>query len=115
MEQYIALGLFALGALLGCAAIYLVRKYVAPWLEAKRAALKQQVGEDEYYLLISQIKTFMAMAEQQIGAGNGKAKSALVISWVQKLFPELEEDYIQALIDGFMTPLQQQGIINVKE
>lgn len=114
MDNYIVIILFGVGVLLGCIALYMFHKYVAPWLADRCEQIRQQLGDEEYYMLVERIKTFMAMAEQQVGPGNGKAKSTLVIEWITKLFPGIDKAYVQALIDGFMKPLEREGIINAK-
>ena len=114
MDNYIVIILFGVGVLLGCIALYMFHKYVSPWLAERCEQIRQQLGNEKYYMLADRIKTFMAMAEQQVGHGNGKTKSALVIGWIMKLFPGVEKAYVQALIDGFMKPLEQEGIINAK-
>ena len=107
--------LFGVGAIIAIVSLVLIRKYVVPWINEKRELLKQQLGDEQYNSLVEQIKTFMACAEVQIGAGNGKEKSKLVIQWIKEIFPEVREDYVQALIDGFMKVLTNEGILNTKK
>lgn len=114
MEQYIPLILIGVGMVLAGVCIVLFKKYVAPWLDEKRELIKSQLGTEEYNFLTSLIKNFMAMAEERIGAGHGKQKSELVISWVKEIFPNVNTDYVQALIDGFMKVLTKDGILNSK-
>lgn len=114
MDNYIIIALFALGAALGVVGLVLFRKYVAPWLQQKAQQLKEQIGQQNYFMLTEQIKTFMSAAEQQLGGGKGKAKSDLVISWIKELFPDVDAKYVQALIDGFMKPLENEGLLPKK-
>ncbi len=114
-QRWDIIALFLTGVVLAIVVLILFRKYVAPWLGAKREQIIQQIGAEEYEALTTQIKTFMAMAEQQIGAGNGKAKSELVIQWIKQLFPGVREDYVQALIDGFMKVLAKDGIVHMTQ
>lgn len=114
MEKYIPVLLFSIGTIVAIVGLILVRKYVVPWINEKRELLKQQLGDEQYNALVEQIKTFMACAEVQIGAGNGKEKSELVIQWIKEIFPEVREDYVQALIDGFMKVLAKDGIVHMK-
>ncbi len=114
MDLYIILLFFA-GAAIAVVGIVLFRKYVSPWIEAKRDLIKQQIGDEQYYALTDKIKTLMASAEVQLGANTGAEKSKLVISWIKKLFPDIREDYVQALIDGFMKTLANDGIVHMKE
>lgn len=115
MDRYIIAILFCVGAAFAVALIILFRKYVSPVFAAKCELIKQQLGDEQYNALVEQIKTFMACAEVQIGAGNGKEKSKLVIQWIKEIFPEVREDYVQALIDGFMKVLTNEGILNTKK
>lgn len=114
-HNILVVALFAIGTILSIAAIYLFRKYVAPWIDAKKEQIKQEIGDEQYASLVQYIKTFMATAEVQLGGGNGKEKSELVIEWITSLFPGIDADYVQALIDGFMRPLAQQGLLHMKE
>lgn len=114
MEQYITLIFVGIGITIGVVSVVLFKKYIAPWLEEKRELIKSQLGTEEYNYLSSQIQNFMAMAEERIGAGHGKQKSELVISWVKEIFPNVNTDYVQALIDGFMKVLTKDGILNSK-
>ena len=115
MDRYIIAILFCVGAALAVALIILFRKYVSPVFAAKCELIKQQLGDEQYKELTERIKTFMACAEVQLGANTGAEKSKLVISWIKKLFPDIREDYVQALIDGFMKTLANDGIVHMKE
>lgn len=108
------MALFGAGLFVASLLVMLFRKYVAPWLTERKNQIKQEIGEAEYEAMVDMIKTFMAAAEQQLGNGNGKAKSELVISWVKKVFPDVRADYVQALIDGFMQGMTNERLINVK-
>ena len=114
MNQYILLLLFCAGAAVAIICVMLFKKYVVPWLDAKRELIESQLDTEEYNNLTSMIQTFMAMAEERIGTGHGKQKSELVISWIKEKFPGINTDYVQALIDGFMKVLTKDGILNSK-
>lgn len=114
-HNIIVIALFAVGAISAVIFLYLFRKYIAPWFEEKCELIRQEIGDEQYASLVEYIKTFMAMAEVQLGGGNGKEKSALVIEWITSLFPGIDSSYVQALIDGFMRPLAQQGLLHMKE
>ena len=113
-QQYIILCMFAVGSLLAFVLALLFRRYVAPWLDAKKQEIENMIGAQEYYRLSDLIRTLMVSAEVQIGDGNGKAKSELVISWIEKFFPGIDASYVQALIDGFMKGLAQEGLLHMK-
>lgn len=115
MDRYIIALLFLIGSVTAIVGIILVKKYVAPVFRAKCELIKQQLGDEQYYALTEQIKTFMACAEVQLGAETGAEKSKLVISWIKELFPNVREDYVQALIDGFMKVLANEGIVHMKQ
>lgn len=115
MNEYITLALVGVGMVLAIVCVVLFKKYVAPWLEEKRELIKSQLGTEEYNYLASQIQNFMAMAEERLGAGHGKQKSELVISMIKEIFPNVNTDYVQALIDGFMKVLTNEGILNSKK
>lgn len=106
---------YVVGVAVAVVSIILFKKYIAPWLNEKKELLKQQLGAEQYKELTERIKTFMACAEVQLGANTGAEKSKLVISWIKKLFPDIREDYVQALIDGFMKALANDGIVHMKE
>lgn len=114
-HNILVVALFAIGTILSLAVIYLFRRYIAPWIEEKRELIKQELGDEQYASLVEYIKVFMAMAEVQLGGGNGKEKSQLVIEWINTLFPGIDSAYVQALIDGFMKPLAQQGLLHMKD
>ena len=115
MNEYIYLILTGVGCALAIVFVALFKKYVAPWLNEKRELIKSQIGTEEYNNLTSMIRTFMAMAEERIGSGHGKQKSELVIAMIKEKFPDVNTDYVQALIDGFMKVLTKDGILNSKE
>lgn len=115
MDRYIIAILFCVGMAFAIVCVVLFRKYVAPWIAEKRELIKAQLGTEEYNSLTTMIQTFMAMAEERIGSGHGKEKSALVIAWIKEKFPNINTDYVQALIDGFMKVLTNEGILNSKK
>lgn len=115
MREYIPLILVGVGMVLTGVFVVLFKKYVAPWIAEKRELIKSRLDTEEYNFLTSLIQNFMAMAEERIGAGHGKQKSELVISWIKEKFPNVNTDYVQALIDGFMKVLTNEGILNSKK
>lgn len=115
IQTILPIGLYLLGLVLAALIVFLVKKYVTPWISAKCELLRQQIGNEEYESLVEQIKTFMASAEVQLGAGTGADKSKMVIGWIKEIFPNIREDYVQALIDGFMKVLANEGIVHMKQ
>lgn len=95
------------GLVISTVTIWVIKTYVAPWLKTK-------LGDVKYNSLLERLGTFMSAAETRFGVGSGSEKSAWVIDQVQAIFPGLGKEYVQALIDGLMRPLENDGIVNVK-
>lgn len=95
------------GLVISTVSIWAIKNYVAPWLKTK-------LGDAKYQSLLDRLGTFMSAAEERFGVGQGKDKSAWVIEQVQGIFPEFPAEYIQALIDGLMAPLANEGLVNAK-
>lgn len=94
-----------LGLVISTVGIWAIKTYVFPWLKTK-------LGDATFDSLLERISTFMSAAEEKFSQSEGEAKSAWVISQIQDIFPKLDKDYIQSLIDGLMKPLEKEGIIN---
>jgi len=86
---------------------YLVKRYVIPFL-------REKLGEERFDALTKYVRLLMCTAEQKFQkAASGLSKSEYVISLVKKKFPDLDESYIQTVIDGLMRPLTAEGCVNV--
>lgn len=95
----------ALGSLLGLLIIFLVTKYVIPWLKVK-------LGESKFTYVLTFVQAFMAAVEEDIPDGHGEEKAEWVTDRVLEVFPKLDREYVKALIKGSMRALTQDGLIN---
>jgi hypothetical protein len=95
----------AIGIAIGAVLLFVVKKYLIPWLKVK-------IGNDEYDELVKKIKDLMSVAEQHYGPKTGADKKAWVISEIKKLGLKFDEEMVGNLIDGFTGVLTAEGIIN---
>ena len=102
----------ALGTIVGLLIIFVVTKYVIPWLKSK-------LGESKFEYILEQIQAFMcAIEEKNEKEGRtltSEEKAEWVVDRVIEIFPKLNREYIKALIDGSMRALTQDGLINYQK
>ena len=97
--------LYILGSVLSGLAIFAVNAYLIPFL-------KQKIGDEKYDLLVKYIRMCMSAAEEKFPTWDGELKAGWVIAQIQAQYPELQNEYIQTLIDGLMQPLSNEGVVN---
>lgn len=105
MEEVLKIVLYLLGGLLTALVVFTITTYVIPWIKVK-------IGENRFDMILNQVQSFMGAAEEHSDSMNGEEKSKWVIDRILEIFPKLNRDYIQALIDGSMRVLEQEGIVN---
>ena len=96
------------GTVLGVVLLFVVKQYLIPWLKVK-------IGNEKYDELVKKIKDLMSVAEQHYGSNTGAEKKAWVISEINKLGLNFNEEMVGNLIDGFTNVLTAEGIINKGE
>lgn len=102
-------GLYVLAFVVCALIVYLASRYVAP-------ILREKLGDTRYNALVTRVKDLMCAAEQKFSeASSGLTKSAFVIKLIREKFPNLDETYIQTVIDGLMAPMEAEGLLNVTE
>lgn len=85
-----------------------IRKYVVPYI-------KEKSGADVLRSLKDTISTFMVSAERVFGHGHGSDKKQYVIDLAKEIFQGVDEKYISAFVEGLMTPLTNNGLINIPD
>jgi len=109
LEMVFKAVLYIVGAAIGSLILWAGKQYALPWLKTK-------LGEARYNAIKARVKDLMAAAEKQItDSGSGKTKSEWVTGFVVSIWPDLNAEYVQAIIDGLVQPLTNEGIINVNK
>lgn len=107
MEMLLEYLMKALGIALAACLIFVIEKYIKPWLKIK-------IGNEEYDRLVEHIKHQMTVAEQQFGPKTGEEKKQFVIDELKKMGLEFDEKMVSNLVDGFTSVLTAEGVINVE-
>lgn len=106
LQNLILAVLGAIGAALGCLIVWAFKTYVLAWLKIKVESIQNKFIKDK-------VKEFMVAAEKKWKeSGSGLLKSEWVIEQVSKLFPKINPEYIQTLIENLMKPLEESKEIN---
>ena len=87
---------------------YFAIAYLFPWF-------KGIIGDNNFATILTMVQLFMTAAEQNGKLPTGADRSKWVVKMVLSKFPKLNAEYVQALIDGSMTALTQDGLINQKK
>ena len=95
----------ATGVVAGLLIIFVVTRYIIPWLKTK-------LGESKFTYILEQVQAFMCAIEENSGGRTGEEKAEWVIDQIVAMFPKLNREYVKALIDGSMRALTQDGLIN---
>ena len=75
-----------------------------------------KMGPDEKKeLLITYLKGFVALAERQIGSGNGKEKLAQVEAWFEEKAPFIYKLALNFLGKGNLVELIEEALRQIKE
>lgn len=99
---------YALGIVLTAGTLYIGKQYLIPWLKAK-------LGNEQYDLLIKNLKDLIVVAEQHFGPKTGAEKKAWVIEELKKTGIEFDENFVSNLIDGMVFVLQVDGLVNTNK
>ena len=105
MMQFFA---YALGIVLTSSVLYIGKQYLIPWLKAK-------LGNEQYDLLIKNLKDLIVIAEQHFGPKTGAEKKSWVIEELKKTGIAFDENFVSNLIDGMVFVLQVDGLVNVNK
>ena len=108
MEMMMQFFAYALGIVLAAGALYIGKQYLIPWLKAK-------LGNEQYDLLIKNLKDLIVVAEQHFGPKTGPEKKAWVIEELKKTGIEFDENFVSNLIDGMVFVLQVDGLVNTNK
>ena len=105
MDLFLRELLRAAGCIIGLLIIFVVTRYVIPWLKTK-------LGESKYIYILSQVQEYMCAIEERSDLLTGEQKAEWVTDQIMTLFPKLNREYVRALIDGSMRYLTQEGLVN---
>lgn len=108
MEMMMQMIAYALGVVLAAGTLYVGHQYLIPWLKAK-------LGNEQYDLLIKNLKDLMVVAEQHFGPQTGVEKKAWVIEELKKTGIDFNEKFVSNLIDGMVFVLQVDGLVNTNK
>ena len=112
MQDILCTLAFAVGFALVGSGLYLFKTYLLPWIQTR-------IGTGNFNTMLSFVRNYMASAEVKFPkTKTGKDKAAWVIEQVtaqlKKLGIYIEEEVIQAAIDGSMAALENANIVNRK-